>query len=373
MFRGSIKLGTILGITIRLDYSWFIIFFLITWSLSAHRLPLLYPDWPQLTYWTIGIITSILFFTSVLIHEMAHSLVARGQGVPVYNITLFIFGGAAQITQEPKEAKDEFVMAFAGPAASLVLSAIFWILYLLLSNISEPISTILSWLGSINLVLAIFNLIPGFPLDGGRVLRAIIWGVTKDFTKSTQIAAAIGRGIAFLFIFIGIWMIFGGNWVNGLWIAFIGWFLENAATASSRQVALKDILQGHTVREVMATDCPNVSGSLTIDKLVNDYILYTTRRCFPIVDNEQVKGIITLHNVKDIPRHLWTVKTVEEAMTPFDRMKKVSPKDGLYDVLEMMASEDINQLPVVEDSKLLGIVGRDNILAFIHTRAELGV
>ncbi|MBI5043702.1 MAG: site-2 protease family protein, partial [Nitrospirae bacterium] len=249
MFRNSIKLGTILGITIRLDYSWFIIFFLITWSLSAHRLPLLYPDWPQITYWTIGIITSILFFTSVLIHEMAHSLVARKHGIPVNNITLFIFGGAAQITQEPKQAKDEFMMAFAGPAASLVLSAIFWILYLLLRSLSEPIATIFSWLGSINLMLAIFNFIPGFPLDGGRVLRAIVWGATQDFARATQIAAAIGRGIAFLFIFIGIWMIFGGNWVNGLWIAFIGWFLENAATTSYRQVALKDMLQGHTVKE----------------------------------------------------------------------------------------------------------------------------
>src|SRR4030067_208214 len=372
MFRGSIKLGTILGITIRLDYSWFIIFFLITWSLSAHRLPALYPDSTPATYWILGIITSILFFTSVLIHEMAHSLVARRHGIPINNITLFIFGGVAQITQEPKQAKDEFMMAFAGPATSLILSAIFWILYLLLSNLSEPIATIFSWLGSINLMLAIFNFIPGFPLDGGRVLRAIIWGATQDFARATQIAAAIGRGIAFLFIFIGIWMIFSGNWVNGLWIAFIGWFLENAATASYRQVALKDILQGHTVIEVMTTDCPNVSGRFTLEKLVNDYIIYTTRRCFPVIENEKVKGIITLHNVKDIPRHLWTIKTVEEAMTPFDRMKKVSPKDGLYDVLEMMASEDINQLPVVEDSRLLGIVGRDSILAFIHNRAELG-
>ena len=194
-------------------------------------------------------------------------------------------------------------------------------------------------------MLAIFNFIPGFPLDGGRVLRAIIWGITHDFKRATQIASAIGRGIAFLFIFVGIWMIFSGNWVNGLWIAFIGWFLENAATASYRQVALRDILQGHTASEVMTTDCPNVLGNLTLDKLVNDYILYTTRRCFPVVENEKVKGIVTLHHVKDIPREEWHGTKVEDVMTPFDQMKKVGPKDGLYDILEMMTSEDINQLP----------------------------
>ena len=373
MYRGSIRLGTIFGIEIRLDYSWFIIFFLITWSLAAHRLPMMSPAWSTAAYWIVGIITSILFFSSVLIHELAHSMVALRQGVPVHSITLFIFGGAAQIAQEPKQAKDEFMMAFAGPAASLILSGIFWGLWLILHNTNEALVTILSWLGSVNLMLAIFNFIPGFPLDGGRVLRAIIWGITHDFKRATQIASAIGRGIAFLFIFVGIWMIFSGNWVNGLWIAFIGWFLENAATASYRQVALRDILQGHTASEVMTTDCPNVLGNLTLDKLVNDYILYTTRRCFPVVENEKVKGIVTLHHVKDIPREEWHGTKVEDVMTPFDQMKKVGPKDGLYDILEMMTSEDINQLPVVEDSRLIGIVARDNILAFIHTKAELGV
>ncbi|MDZ7262312.1 MAG: site-2 protease family protein [candidate division KSB1 bacterium] len=373
MLKSSLRLGRIAGIEIRLDYSWFIVFVLITWSLAAVSFPMAHPDWNTTTHWTLGLLTSLLFFVSVLAHEMAHSLVAQAKGVPVRSITLFIFGGAAQISQEPKEASNEFLMALAGPATSIFLAIFFAILWFFSRTVNQPLASLASWLARVNLLLAMFNLIPGFPLDGGRVLRAIIWGITRNLKQATQIASVIGRGIAFLFIFAGIWLILHGNWVNGLWIAFIGWFLENAATASYRQVALRDMLQGHTAGEVMTTDCPRVPRHLNIERLVYEYILFTGRRCFPVVDDGKVGGIITLHHVKKVPRQRWADTTIEEIMTPLEEMKKIRPDDDLSEVLEQMTAEDVNQLLVVEGDQLLGLVARDNVLAFIRARAELGI
>jgi len=373
MLKNSLRLGKILGIEIRLDYSWFIIFTLVTWSLATHYFPMRYRGWTHSTYWIIGLATSLLFFASVLLHEISHSLVARAKGIPVRGITLFIFGGAAQIKEEPKRARDEFAMALVGPATSVGIAIVFLLIRFISRSLSPPVTALAAWLSGINLILAVFNLIPGFPLDGGRVLRSIIWGLTPNLMKATQIASLIGRTIAYLFIFWGIWMFFRGNWFNGIWIAFIGWFLNNAADSSYRQLALREMLSGHTASEVMMIDCPRVPRSLTIDQLVNDYLLHTTRRCFPVVDHERVWGLVTLHHVKEVAKEDWTTTTVGEAMTPFEQLKKVSPDDELFDVFQRMNSEDVNQLPVVEDGKFLGMVARDNVMAFIHTRAELRV
>jgi len=371
MFKNSLRLGRILGIEIRLDYSWFIIFTLITVSLVKTFIA---KEIDITVSLVIGVLTSLLFFTSVLAHELAHSFVARANGVPVHSITLFIFGGMARITQEPKRPRDEFFMALAGPATSTAIAILFGAIWFATSNLSKPIAELASWLGLINGILAVFNLIPGFPLDGGRVLRSIIWGITGNLRKSTRIASIVGRGVAYIFIFVGIWRIFfQKDWLGGLWLAFIGWFLENAASNSYRQMALRNMLQGHTAREVMITDCPYVSSNLTLEQLVHDYILYTSRRCFPVVDDERVLGIITLHDVKEIPKERWHATMVSEIMTPLENLQVVHPDDGLSDVLEKMTREDVNQLPVIDYGKLVGMVARDNVLAFIHTRTELGI
>lgn len=373
MLRSGIPLGRYFGISIRLHYSWFIIFVLITWALATGYFPYNYPDWSHGTYWGIGLATSILFFVSVLLHELSHSLVAQAAGIPVKSITLFVFGGVSQIGREPGSSNVEFRMALAGPLSSLVISGIFWGIHVAVDELNQPAAALSYWLAWINAALAGFNLIPGFPMDGGRVLRSVIWWRTGDLRSATRIASTIGRVIGYLFIFGGIFWIFWGEWINGLWLALIGWFLENAAAGSYQQVAFHDILRGHKVSEVMTRECPAVSPRLTIEQLVHDHVLNTGRRCFPVVDDGRLLGLITLNDIKGVPRELRLIRTVEETMTPFAKLKWVKPDDDLSDVLHILTTEDVNQLPVVEDNTIVGMIARDNLLAFIRTRSELGV
>ncbi len=367
--RNTIRLGTIFGIELKLDYSWFIIFVLITWSLAGHYFPSAHPGWSTGAYWALGAITSALFFASVVIHELAHSLVSRAFGTPVQDITLFIFGGAAHISQEPRRAREELLMALAGPTASLVLAALFYALWWLSLGFAGPLHALAVWLGWINLVLALFNLIPGFPLDGGRVLRAIIWGATGDLRRATRIAAGVGRLVAFSFIFWGIWQIFGGNWADGLWIAFIGWFLDSAATRSVQQLAVQDLLAGHTVREAMLADCPHVPRRLTLDVLVDQVAQTSGRRCFLVMEGDQVDGLLTLQRITDVPRARWPDTRAEDVMIPRAELKTVRPDDELTTVLERMTAEDVNQFPVLDEGRLLGMVSRDTLLSFLRARA----
>lgn len=373
MLGGGIPLASFFGIHIRLHYSWFIVFVLITWALAVGYFPLNYPDWSSATYWGIGLATSVLLFTSVLLHELSHSVVAQAAGIPITSITLFVFGGVSQMTREPDKPATEFRVALAGPASSLLISAVFWGIWIAAREFSEPLAALAFWLGWINLVLAGFNLIPGFPLDGGRVLRSILWWRGGDLRGATRTASTIGRGVGYLFIFGGIWMIFWGYWLNGLWIAFIGWFLQNAAVGSYRQVAVQDILRGHTVAEVMTRGCPAVHPEISVEQLVHEHILDSGRRCFPVVEDSHVLGLITVHDVKKVPRELRATKAVREAMTPFDRLKWVQPSDDLSSVLQVLTAEDVNQLPVMDKGDIVGVVGRDTLLSFIHLRGELGM
>ncbi|MCL0034485.1 site-2 protease family protein [Dehalococcoidia bacterium] len=372
MLKAGIPLGSFHGISIRLHYSWFIVFALVTFALAANYFPIAYPHWSLTARVAVGLATSLLFFGSVLAHELAHSLVAQAAGIRVHSITLFILGGLAQIAQEPGRPNVEFRVALAGPATSLALGVLFGTISIAAAGISEPLVAASAWLGLINIVLAVFNLIPGFPLDGGRVLRAIIWWRTGNLRSATRIASAIGRGVGYLFIFGGIWMVFQGNW-GGLWMAFIGWFIQNAAAGSYHQVVLQDMLQGHPVSEVMMRDCPAVPPELTLEELVDDYILGSGRRCFPVVEGNRALGLMTVHNVKQVPRDLWPTRTLGEAMTPLDGLKWVGPGEDLSSVLQLMSTEDINQVPVVDEGNIVGMVARENLLAFIHTRAELGM
>jgi Zn-dependent protease len=385
MLRGGIPIGRLFGVALRLHYSWFIIFALVTWALTASYFPSVFPDWSLGISIAAGILTSLLFFASVLVHELAHSIVSQRQGIPVQSITLFVFGGVSQITKEPEEPKDEFRMAIAGPLTSLIIGGIMWGVLFGVRNIdnlaAQMTAAITFWLGYINLALGVFNLIPGFPLDGGRVFRSIWWWRTGNLKSATRVASTIGRFIGFLFIFGGIWLIFGGYWfpslqgywLNGIWIALIGWFLESAANGSYRQLLVQEMLKGHTASEAMSRDCVLVNPETTIDRLVNENILTSGRRCFPVVADAKIMGLMTLHNVRAVPQDRWKTETVKEAMTPFDNVKWVRPNEELSTVMRLVTENDINQVPVVQDNQIVGMITRENLLNFINIRSGLGI
>jgi Zn-dependent protease/CBS domain-containing protein len=375
MFSGGIPIGKAFGIQLRLHYSWFFIFALITWALAGVYFPSIYPSWSLAMKISAGLITSLLFFGSVLLHELMHSVVAIREGMEIRAITLFFLGGVSEMTSEPKTALDEFRMAGAGPLSSLVLGGIFWgIYYLLSTSTSLPIQFIAAvsqYLGLINLLLGVFNLIPGFPLDGGRVFRSLVWWRTKNLQRATRIASNIGRVFGFLFILGGIWWAFSGNFINGIWLALIGWFLESAASGSYQQMLLQDTLKGHVASEVMTQDCMVVRPEISVEKLVNENILSSGRRCFPVVSDDQTEGLITLSDVKSVPKNEWSITPVRRAMTPMDKVKFVGPNEDLNTVLQIMTQNDVNQIPVVYEKRVIGIVARDNIINFIKIRSEL--
>jgi len=377
MLRGGIPIGKVLGISLRLHYSWFFIFALVTWALAGSYFPSTYPAWSLSARIAAGLITSVLFFGSVLVHELMHSIVSQRQGVPVQSITLFFLGGVSQITSEPKQPRDEFRMAIVGPLSSLAIGGIFFGIYFGWRNVDtfavQFITAIAYWLGYINLFLGVFNLIPGFPLDGGRVLRSLIWWRSGNLKSATRIASNIGRAVGFIFIFGGIWFIFTGNWINGILLALIGWFLESAAVGSYQQLLMEDMLKGHVASEVMSRDCVVIPPDTTIDQLVHGNILTSGRRCFPVVSGSQIMGMVTLHNIKAVHREQWSTETVKEAMTPFDKLKWVRPDEELSSVLRILTEDNINQVPVVQDGEIVGMVSRENVLNFVNIRSRLGV
>ena len=375
MLKSGIPIGKLFGISLRLHYSWFFIFALITWALAANYFPSTQPSWSLSMKIGAGLITSFLFFGSVLFHELMHSLVALREGIQIQSITLFILGGVSQMTGEPKTARDEFRMAIAGPVSSLVLGGIFLGIYFALRSntavAAQFVAAISFYLGFINILLGAFNLIPGFPLDGGRVLRSLLWWRGKNLQSATKIASNVGRAFGFLFIFGGIWLIFSGYFFDGIWLALIGWFLESAAVGSYRQTLLQDMLKGHVASDVMSQDCMVVPPDITVEKLVNENVLTSGRRCFPVTSDGRVEGLVTMHNIRSVPRDRWGTELVRDAMTPLNSIKSVEPNEDLNVVLQMMAQDDINQIPVIYQGKIVGVVGRDNIINFINTRAEL--
>jgi len=370
----AFNLGKIFGIRFRLHYTWFIIFVLITVSLSWQYFPFVYPGWNLWTYWLTGIFTSLLFFSSVVAHELAHSLVGRANGIPVKSITLFIFGGVAHMTREAARHGAELKMAAAGPASSLVIGGLFFLLHLLMRGISEPVMAMAFWLAQVNVILAVFNLIPGFPLDGGRVFRSLLWRFSGDYKRSTRIATRVGRGVGYLFILAGILIIFlTQQWFSGLWLAFIGWFLENTASASYRQSQWQGALQGVTASQVMTSDCPVVPSPITISQLVQEYIFIGGQRCFLIADEGELKGILTLQNIKSVAQPNWEVTRVKDIMTPMEKLKVARPDQDALSVLEQMDESNINQMPVVREGRVIGLIARDNLIRFLRTRSELGM
>jgi len=372
MTRRTISLGRILGIPVDLDYSWFLIFGLLTWTLAVGYYPHEFKGWPTAQYWFIGAVTAIMLFVSVLLHELGHSVVAMHYKVTVRSITLFIFGGVSQIATEPPSANAEFWIAIAGPLVSFALAVIFKLLQPLFSAVA-PLLALAEYLAYINGVLALFNLIPGFPLDGGRVLRAIIWGSTHSMRRATIIAANVGRFVAYLFIALGVWQMFTGDFANGLWIAFIGWFLESAAAAQVQQQTVQDLLAGHQVSQAMSRDYVAVPAEISVRRLVNQHIIGSGRRSFVVQRGKDIVGLLTLHHLKKVPQEQWPTTTVEQAMIPVEQIKCVQSDAELWTALEEMDRDGVNQLLVKDHGQIQGMLSREDVISFMRTLRALNV
>jgi Zn-dependent protease/predicted transcriptional regulator len=365
----GIPLGRIFGIPIYLHTSWFIIFLLITLSLAT-QFTSQHPGWTRGQHWILGIATSVLFFGSVVFHELSHSVVAKHYKIPVQSITLFVFGGLSRIARDPSNAKQEFNVAIAGPLSSLFLGGCFWLISRYLAG-NEMIHAASVWLWEINVGLALFNLVPGFPLDGGRVLRGIAWGVTGNFTRATRIASNAGKFFAYLMIGVGVWQALGGNWVGGLWLAFIGWFLLSAAQESYAYVAVRNMLAGVRAEDIMTTDVPTVPRDMSLEEYVQE-VLRTGRRCHVVVAGDKPVGLITLAAARSVPRDEWTSHSVQAVMLPVDKIHWASPAEPALGVLQRMQSQDINQMPVISDNHIVGMISRDTILRVLQTRLQVG-
>lgn len=375
--ESKIRLGRIFGIEIGLHYSWFIIAFLIATSLADH-FHHTNPEWGSALIWGLALLTALLFFAALLVHELSHAIVAKRNELPVHSITLFALGGVAQISKEAQSARTEFWMGLIGPITSSLIGLLFLALSVALGwkpmgPTNTPLLAMFVWLGYINLMLAVFNLIPGFPLDGGRVLRAVIWWITGNRQNSTRIAARIGQIVAFVFISIGILRFFSGSGFGGLWIAFIGWFLLQAAGSTFTETEITANVRGVRVADVMSTECDTVEPSVSLETFVHDFLLRTGRRCFVVIKGDQVVGLITPHEVKKVDKEKWHSTAVEEAMVGLEKLQTISPEAPLRKALEAMAQNDINQLPVISNGNFKGVISRNQIVRFLQTRAELQV
>ncbi len=371
---GSLRIARIADIDIEANISWLIVLVLLTWSLAVDWFPAIVAGQPAATYWVLGFIAALLLFVSVLVHELAHSLVAKARGLPVKSITLFIFGGVSNLEQEPQRPGVEFQMAVVGPLTSLILGGIALVLGGAIGRAAPLAAAVLGYLGIANLLLGVFNLIPGFPLDGGRVLRAILWKASGNLQRATQWASRVGQVVAYLFILFGIWQFFSGNIVSGLWIGFIGWFLLQAAQAANSQVMLDSVFKGVIIGQLMSPPPVTVSANLSLQELVDNYILPHGLRSIPVVRGDQLVGLITLADIRKAPREQWLQAPVGSVMTPLERLHAVRPQQRLNGVLPLMAAHDVNQLPVVDDAgRLVGMLSRDAVLRYIEVRHGLGL
>lgn len=389
--RSGFSIGRIFGINIRIDWSWLFIFFLVSWNLAtvfgrAHL------DWSPGLSWITAILAALLFFASVLAHELAHSMVAISQGVPVRNITLFLFGGISNIQRNPPSPRAEFLITIVGPITSIALGLLFiWLASTRITPIDaaltnpeltiaqlDPLATLLLWLGPINVLVGLFNLIPGFPLDGGRILRSILWAVTNNLRRATRWAAGVGQVIAWLMIFGGIAMVFGveipffgSGLISGLWLAFIGWFLSSASAQGYQQVLIEDVLEGVPVSRMMRTNPRTVPADISVANLIQDYIMATDDRAFPVVENDRFVGLVTLEDVRGVPRDARDNTTVKAIMTPTERLVVTQPQDEASEALTKLVRRDVRQLPVVQNGSMVGMLRRRDIIRWLQLESQL--
>lgn len=369
--KASFVLGRLLGIEIGIHISWIFIFVFLTWSLAVGYFPQegVLPGQTALSYWFLGAVSSIALFLAVLAHELGHSIIAQRNGIPVKSITLFIFGGASNISRDAESPGAEFRMAISGPLVSFALSAGFFTLYFGFGQQANALSAVLLYLGQVNLVLGTFNLLPGFPLDGGRVFRAAVWRITGDETKATRIAAGAGQALAYMFIFGGIALAFVIG-ISGVWLALIGWFLASAASASYQQTIVSESLSGVTVGTVLQAGVITTDPDSTIEQAMS-LMLGHSQRALPVISSGDLVGLITLADLKHVERKYWDSEKISGIMTPATALKTVTPANDLTMVMEIMRETGYNQLPVVDNGKFLGLVSRADLINYLKIKFEL--
>jgi len=374
MFGKRIKLFKLLGFEVRIDWSWIIIAILIAWSLSKGLFPSYYKNLSTQTYWWMGIIGALGLFLSIIAHEFSHSLVARKYGLPMKGITLFIFGGVAEMDEEPASAKVEFLMAIVGPLSSIIIALIFYGIHAIgkQSGLAEPINGVVGYLAMINAILAGFNLLPAFPLDGGRVLRSILWGAKKNLRWATYISSRIGSGFGILLIVLGVIHVFRGDFIGGMWWFLIGMFLQSAAKMSYQQLLTRKALEGEPIRRFMKTDPVTVSPSVSLEQLVEDYVYKYHFKMFPVVeDTDRLLGCVTTKQVKEIRRQDWGRKTVGEVASQCSSENTIEPQADAMQAISIMNRTGNSRLMVVEGGHLVGIIALKDLLELLSLKVEL--
>jgi len=369
------RIGRLFGIEIRVDFSWILIFLLVVISLRYGFFPAALRDSTPTAYWLLGISAALLLFASVLVHELAHSLAARRYGIDVHAITLFLFGGVSQIRGEPRSPGAEFVIAIVGPATSLVLAGLFWLGFRLGLEAEAPLTFLaLSWyLALINGILAVFNLLPGLPLDGGRVLRSALWQVTGNLRQATRWASGAGQVIGLLLILWGGFSLFAtGAVVSSLWLMFIGWFLITAAQSAYRQLELREALAGVAVGEVMTPRLPMVDARTSVEVFVRDYLLRLDAPLFMAVEEGRVVGLVSLEDVRRLGRDDWATTPVGAIAHSVEEERTVSATTDAWDALAQMLEEDVGRLLVTRDGRVEGVISRDVLSRLVRARMELG-
>ncbi len=367
MSPSKLRLFRLLGITFQIDLAWILVFALMAFSLAA-QFSKEHPNWSVAHYWTVGIVTCLLFFASIILHELAHCLVARAVGLPVQSITLFILGGVSQIGKEAQRPGIEFLVSVAGPLASVVISASCAVLHMASRANLETVAAVAEWLAEINLVLMLFNLIPAFPLDGGRILRSALWGMFGDFSKATRVASVVGQTTSVLFFLGGGLFVIAGQFTYGLWTGLIGWFLWVSSRQNQRQADLRDSLAGLTASDLMVSNCPRIQTGTSLARLEDGVEAGSHPRCFLVLNGASLEGILAWEQVTAVARELWDQTRIEALMTPLAALRWVRPQQGVVHILEAMDREGIPQVPVVDNGRLLGVLGRAEVYHFLHHR-----
>jgi Zn-dependent protease len=367
------KLFKLSGFEVKIDLSWIVIALLVTWSLAKGAFPVWYPNLTPMTYWTMGVVGALGLFASIVAHEFCHSLVARKFGMPMKGITLFIFGGVAEMGDEPPTARAEFWMAIAGPLSSLAIGAVFYLIYRggESGGWDTSVNAVTYYLCYINLILAAFNLLPAFPLDGGRVLRSILWGAKGNLSWATRVSSSIGTAFGLGLIFLGVLRFVAGDVIGGAWMFLIGMFLRSAAQMSYQQLMVRKALEGEPVRRFMNPHPVTVPDSLTVAKLVEDYIYKYHYKMFPVMAGDKLAGCITTRQVKDIPREAWDRETIREAASPCSEENTISPDTDAVKALALMNQTGQSRMLVVENGRLVGLVSLKDLLDFFSLKMEL--
>lgn len=371
MLTNSIRLFRVAGIDVGIHYSWLVIFVLVAWSLAVNLLPRLLPGIASVEAWVLGVIGSLLLFASVLLHELAHSFMAKARGLDARSITLFIFGGVSNLGGEAKQPSTEFLVAIVGPLASFVIAALSYVVSIGVPDVRAE--ALFGYLAFINVALGVFNLIPGFPLDGGRVLRSIVWSVTRDLRRATDLAANVGKLVAYALLLVGVLRLLDRQIIEGAWLAIIGWFLHGAASSTQAQVVLESRLRRVRVGDVLKPDTTTVPPGLPVRQLIDEVLLPANRRAVPVALDGQLVGIVTISDLMGIPVEARETSRVSDVMGGRDGVVTAGPRDTVSFAIELLGKHDFEQLPVVEGERLLGLITRADVMRQLQLREALDV